>query len=100
MSGAERTHSDSSPSCSGAPGYWMHEASGVLRPAVMAYLEGAEMTAGQIAAMRAYLRQWIAAPVWRGLGVDQLRQTVEEIKSRTDIRLWMDEAEEAGIDPL
>ena len=38
-----------------APGYWKHETSGVLRPAVEAYLGGGPMTGSQIAAMRAYL---------------------------------------------
>ena len=46
------------------PGYWMHEISGVLAPAVKAYLTGGAMTPGQIAAMRAYVRQWIDAPIW------------------------------------
>lgn len=41
------------------PGYWMNETSGVLRPAVEAYLNGTEMTPGQIVAMRGYLRQWV-----------------------------------------
>lgn len=56
-----------------APGYWMHETSGVLRPAVEAYLNQRPMSKKQIAAMRAYLRQWIAAPEWRGEEVERLR---------------------------
>ena len=39
--------------------YWMYETSGVLRPAIEAYFSGL-MTDQHIAAMRAYLRQWIA----------------------------------------
>lgn len=39
------------------PGFWMNETSGVLRPAVEAYLRREPMTPNQIAAMRAYLRQ-------------------------------------------
>lgn len=31
-------------SVDGAPGYWMNETSGVLRPAVKAYLEHDELT--------------------------------------------------------
>jgi hypothetical protein len=46
------------------PGYWLHESSGVPRPAVEAYLAGEPMAEAQIAAMRAYLRQWIGSPVW------------------------------------
>ena len=37
-----------------APGYWMNEMSGALRPAVEAYLHDEPMTARQIAAFRAY----------------------------------------------
>lgn len=84
----------------GAPGYWMHETSGVLRPAVMAYLEGDDMTPEHIAAMRAYLRQWIEAPAWRGFIVDDLRRTLDGLTSRPAIREWLDLADEAGIDPL
>jgi hypothetical protein len=32
-----------------APGYWMHETSGVLRPVVEAYLHGGPMTEADIA---------------------------------------------------
>jgi hypothetical protein len=83
-----------------APGYWMRETSGVLRPAVEAYLRGEAMTAMQIAAMRAYLRQWIIAPSWRGDGIEDLRRRVQWLTSRADIRAWLDEAEALGIDPL
>jgi hypothetical protein len=79
----------------------MHETSGVLRPAVEAYLHGAEMTPRQIAAMRAYLRQWINAPGWRGPMIDPLRTRVEEIVTRRDIHDWLELAfETSGIDPL
>lgn len=43
-----------------APGYWMHETTGVLRPAIEAYLSRSldphspEMTPEQIAAVRGY----------------------------------------------
>lgn len=82
------------------PGYWMHETSGVLRPAVEAYLNGEPMTDEQIAAMRAYLRQWIAAPVWTGNGVELLRATVDDISCRHGIDVWLDAAMKEGIDPL
>jgi hypothetical protein len=81
-----------------SPGYWMHETSGVLRPAVEAYLAGDKLTGDQIAALRAYLRQWIAAPAWRG--VDDLRSEIEGLTSRKAIREWLDKAIELGIDPL
>lgn len=81
-------------------GYWMHETSGVLRPAVAAYFAGGDMTAEQIAAMRAYLRQWIMAPVWRGPEVSVLRRSIDGLTSRAAIELWIALAAEVGLDPL
>lgn len=82
------------------PGFWMHETSGVLRPAVEAYLTGAPMTREQIAAMRAYLRQWIFVPCWRGRTVRFLRRAINDLTSREGIRAWLALAEQEGIDPL
>lgn len=87
------------------PGYWKNETSGVLRPAVMAYLhfylDGVDtMTPEDIAAIRAYLRQWIAAPGFNGAGVDQLRTDIEGLTSRAAITRWLDTAADLGIDPL
>jgi hypothetical protein len=83
------------------PGYWMNETSGVLRPAIEAYFAHAEMTPGQIAAMRAYLRQWINAPAWQGdAKLDALRGAVNGLTDRRSIRAWLDQAEDMGIDPL
>jgi hypothetical protein len=82
------------------PGYWMGETSGVLRPAVAAYLNGEPMTAAQIAAMRAYLRQWIAAPVWQGPTIAALRAAVDDLTNRNAIERWIDIAIDAGLDPL
>ena len=83
-----------------APGYWMHETSGVLRPAITAYLEGKGMTPRQIAAMRAYLRQWIAAPGRTGPQITTLRERVGGLDTRKAITRWLNLAEEEGIDPL
>jgi hypothetical protein len=46
------------------PGAWMLDARDKWNrwPAVEAYLKGAPMTGEQTAALRAYLRQWVAAP--------------------------------------
>jgi hypothetical protein len=91
------------------PGYWMHETSGVLRPAVEAYLNGVEMTPEQIAAMRAYLRQWIMAPVWDAnpyagkheVGwLAQMRFRIDRLTTREAIKSWVEDAIDAGMDPL
>jgi hypothetical protein len=78
----------------------MFETSGVLRPAVEAYLLHQPMTPEQIAAMRAYLRQWIADPVWRGGGVELLQVGIDGLTSRAAISAWLDMALDCGIDPL
>lgn len=90
----------SATSAQTVPGYWMHETSGVLRPAIEAYLSGGPMTREQIAAMRAYLRQWIAAPCWRGREVRFLRRSIDDLTSLEGIRSWLAIAEHEGIDPL
>lgn len=82
-----------------APGYWMDETSGALRPAVEAYLNGQEMTVGQIGAMRAYFRQWMDAPTWAG-DLLQLRADIEKLTDRRAINEWLNTALELGIDPL
>lgn len=80
------------------PGYWMAETSGVLRPVIEHYLVGMRLTPEEIAAMRAYLRQWIMAPVW--LDVDDLRRDVEGLTTQEAIHAWLDRALDQGIDPL
>jgi hypothetical protein len=78
----------------------MYETSGALRPAIVAYLQGEPMSDEMIAAMRAYLRQWIAAPVWAGPEIDALRAAVDGLTSRQAIRRWLDIALDENIDPL
>lgn len=58
------------------------------------------MTGEQIAAMRAYLRQWIAYDGWRGPLIDPLRTMVNDIWTQADISRWLDLADDANIDPL
>lgn len=83
-----------------AQGYWMYETSGVLRPAVRAYLNNETMTPLQIAAMRAYLRLWIGAPHLRGAEVETLRRDVDTLTTQSAMRRWIHTAIDAGVDPL
>jgi hypothetical protein len=83
-----------------APGYWMYETSGALRPAIVAYLQGDELTPAEIAAIRAYLRQWIMAPAWQGPAIDALRAAIDGLTSRQAIRRWLDIALDENIDPI
>jgi hypothetical protein len=80
------------------PGFWMNETSGVLRPATETYLRGEPMTTEQIAAMRAYLRQWIEAPTWEG--ADNLKHRVDDLTNQDAIHEWLSDAIAIGIDPL
>lgn len=83
-----------------APGYWMNETGGVLRPAVAAYLEGGSLSDSHIAALRAYFRQWIMRGDWLGSDIHRLRRDVDLLTSRKAISAWLDRALEHGIDPL
>ena len=91
------------------PGYWINETSGVLRPAVEAYLAGDPLSDVEIAALRAYFRQWIMAPVWdQNPHIDAdstawlagLRDGIDGLVSRAAIETWLDDAITGGIDPL
>jgi hypothetical protein len=78
----------------------MYETSGVLRPAVRAYLKGKAMTAKDIAAIRTYLRVWIFAPEFDGDGIEALRQTVDGLASRKAIKDWLATARKEWVSPL
>ncbi len=91
------------------PGYWMDETSGVLRPAVEAFLTGQSMTLAQIGAMRSYLRQWVDASIWDEnplaglhglLWLASMRLSCDELVSREAIARWIAKAVDGGIDPL
>jgi hypothetical protein len=85
----------------GVPGYWPNEQSGVLRPAIEALLNRRdELSPEHVAALRAYLRQWIFAPGFQGKAVDVLRGTVDWLADRAMIERWLDCAIDAGVDPL
>lgn len=107
--GAARARSVNAGSKAAGPGYWMHETSGVLRPAVETFLAGGPLSPAQIAALRAYLRQWIMAPVWDGnpfagledrAALAELRDTVDDLATREAIARWLGYAADEGIDPL
>jgi hypothetical protein len=82
------------------PAYWTSEQSGVLRPAIEAYLCGRPLTTMQIAGIRAYFKQWIGSEVWAGPGIEVLRTLAETIRTRVDIDRWVRMADKEGLDPL
>ena len=81
-------------------GYWMHEASGGLRPAVVAYLHHEPLSEAEIGLIREYLREW-SEHVWSygDKAVEPLRAKVDGLTSIEAINEWIDEAVEIGIDP-
>jgi len=82
------------------PGYWPNEVTGVLAPVVRAYLNGNDLSADDVAVLRAYFTQWIYALGFCGPLVDELRREVGTLSSRRDVTRWLDMAEKAGCDPL
>ncbi len=97
------------PNATRPPGYWQNETSGVLKPAVMAYLENKPMTLMHIAAMRAYLKQWVNSDAWdqnpyandaTRSRLAELRRLANYIQTQGDIRAWISIAVDEGMDPL
>jgi hypothetical protein len=89
--------------------YWQNETSGILRPAIEAYLRHDQLAEADVAALRAYLRQWIMSPAWDrnphateadGEILAELRHGVDRLHTREAIDLWLYEADALGIDPL
>jgi hypothetical protein len=80
------------------PGFWPNETTGVLRPAVEAYLVGKDLDQAQCAALRAYLRQWMTP--YTGQEVEALTDRVDTLTDRAAISRWLHDALELGIDPL
>lgn len=80
------------------PGYWKNETSGVLKPAVEAYLSRDELTPAEFAALRAYFRQWVAG--FRDPAVVELGNRIDDLTSRQAIDAWIGDSIDLGIDPL
>lgn len=81
------------------PCYWKHESSGVLRPAVMAYLTGDPLTEHHLRTLRRYFEAWLQFP-WQGAAIDDLRREIPKLCDRKAIRNWLNELDALGIDPL
>jgi hypothetical protein len=91
------------------PGYWKHETSGRLWPAIAAYVDGKELSAEEIAILRAYFRQWVCCAIWdenpHAGAVERewlagMRQRVDELTTRPAIDAWLEDLMNGGIDPL
>ena len=91
------------------PGFWTYETSGVLFPAVEAFLHGHELTPEHIAALRAYLRQWINATAWdhnpyagdkEHTWLARMRARCDWLVSRQAIAEYVDELVAKAMDPF
>lgn len=86
----------------------MYETSGRLRSAIEAYLSHlftrhSPPSNEQIALIRYYLSLWIHSPAFgEGFEVEKaaLRESVRAIATPADIREWISQAREIGIDPI
>lgn len=89
-------------------GYWVFETTGVLRPAVEAYLlTMAPLAPQHVAALRAYCRQWIElfeppedAPEAQRRVIARLRAMVDGLVDRRAFDVWIMQATDIGADPL
>lgn len=97
------------PSHPDAPKYWANEASGDLKPAILAYTQGQPLTVRDVSLLSAYFAQWVNSPVWdRNPHADEhskkmlfaLRMTAPRLRSRVDIGEWLALAVEQGLDPI
>ena len=50
--------------------------------------------------MRAYIRQWIAGEGFRGPEIPDLRSRVDAVVDMQSLNAWLEDALEAGADPL
>jgi hypothetical protein len=87
----------------------MRETSGRLWPAIAALVDGRELSAEDIAILRAYFRQWVCAAIWDenphgGAAYREwlaaMRKRVDEPTTRAAIEAWIDELTRGGMDPL
>lgn len=92
----------------GTPLYWMDEESGLLKAAMMAYVNHAanmtqpEPTAEQLQCVIAYFRYVVHAPCWimSVEGLDDLRQKADDMKTVAAVMQWIEDCLDAGFDPI
>jgi hypothetical protein len=92
-----------------APKYWRNESTGCLDGPIKRYLKMKPLSDGDIRLIGLYLRQWIESPVWLANPhlttadialITILVGSAREIRTVTDIDLWLEMAVKAGLDPL
>ena len=87
---------------------WQNEQTGVLRGAIMAYLNQAQ-TVQQLRLVIAYVQHYIHAPCWADIVVDEpdRQQALEQLQKSSmalltvsDVNQWLGESVKFGVDPL
>ncbi len=106
-------------STSGLPYYWMHEQSGQLQKAIIAYINSFASESGKqifeankakyIALIGQYLKLHLQAPCWKENAegdqniidyIDSLIIEAENVRAREDIAKLTDRCLDIGIDPF
>ena len=71
-----------------------------LKAPIMRLLQGETLMIADVMLLRAYFRQWINAPGFTGPEIERLRAGVDKLVDRATIEAWLEDAIDAGIDPL
>jgi hypothetical protein len=90
------------------PRGWREETTGRLAAAIRSYKDGAELSEREVSWIRVYLRQWIEAPIWDcepgfrsgSTRLAELRKGIGRLKSAVEIRVWLNLAQENGMNPF
>jgi hypothetical protein len=83
------------------PRFWMEEDSGLLAPAVDAYINGEKLDAQQLELLQLYLRQFLERAVLTGAANrNKLLARVARLRSAHDIERFADELAEWGVEPF
>jgi hypothetical protein len=97
------------PASSQAPKFWRYETGGELVPAMERYIRGESLQLRDVSLIRAYLRQWVEAPVWEmnplrtlesSIALGILRAKVAGASTKGHLDSCVQFAIELGMDPL
>jgi len=97
------------PGALDAPKYWMYETGGELGPAMRRYIDGENLTIGDVSLICAYLRQWFDSAVWDQnpyldsrdkLDLDFLRRLARLAHTKEHIDSCVRAAVSLGMGPL
>ncbi|HEX5689055.1 MAG TPA: hypothetical protein VFX76_03590 [Roseiflexaceae bacterium] len=83
------------------PHFWMTEQSGVLEPAVEAYLNGEALSTAALGLIKQYLHQYIERALMAGeANRGALLRRVEALRNSRDVERFAEELSEYGVEPF